>query len=580
MAAGRGAEFARGVAQQHAPKPEAPAVAVSAGRQVQRLALLGVQAPAHAGALGPRHQRGQVVGGQAEASGHRRNVQQVAQLAEGESLLRRPQQPLQRDEQRVVAAIALVRDAPGDVARVPAPVLPEDRADRRREAVDLGHHDHDVARVQRRVRRRVGEQVQQLVVQDLDLPLRAVRDVEDHRAILGRQLDRGVLAHRHQVADARLHLLEQGDAGALVEEVDPRQLEVRLRLCLNVRAVVEGIELTDEVAALPPPGRQQGVAVGVQVLRLDQREVLALAQRVAAAGRLQQLTPANEVGPVEAAGVGHGHQHLRVCRQCRDGFERLVRDVRGAEEHDAPGQPGPRAGRAQCLQEALVQHRARGLPLEGRERLERGAPQRGLPALVGRHRSRGAGAGGPGRAKLIAMPAPVLQPVAAVDLVLVEQVRQALRELQPPGRIARAQEAGHGLEAGVPGPLRQQPHQPPGQRQLVQRRDGRDFGPAQHRAVGAPDEARRQLHAARRADAVRRGQLHLEPFGHAVALDEEGLLLQRRQRVGRQPGEARLGQVLQAVALQHQQAWFEFLRHSAGVSSLRRAFPDFSRPRA
>ena len=99
----------------------------------------------------------------------------------------------------------------GNEARVVARQLAEDGADGRREGVDVGHHHDHVARMQRPPAGRVRQPFQQLVVQDLDLALRAVRDVEDDGAV-GRVQPRGarqrrMLVQRHEVADARLHLL-------------------------------------------------------------------------------------------------------------------------------------------------------------------------------------------------------------------------------------------------------------------------------------------------------------------------------------------------------------------------------------
>ena len=72
----------------------------------------------------------------------------------------------------------------------------------------------------------------------------------------------------------------------------------------------------------------------------------------------QQFATINDVGPVVAAGVGHGHQDLAVRRQRGDGLQRLVRYVSGAEEDHPPWQaryPSSFGLLLQGLQKELVQ---------------------------------------------------------------------------------------------------------------------------------------------------------------------------------------------------------------------------------
>ena len=72
----------------------------------------------------------------------------------------------------------------------------------------------------------------------------------------------------------------------------------------------------------------------------------------------QQFATINDVGPVVAARVGHGHQDLAVCRQRCDGLQRLVRYVSRAEEDHPPWQAWHLSGFGlllQGLQEELVQ---------------------------------------------------------------------------------------------------------------------------------------------------------------------------------------------------------------------------------
>ena len=113
-----------------------------------------------------------------------------------------------------------------------------------------------------------------------------------------------------------MHLLEQRGVGSffsLVKQInalDPKPLTAGLR-------IVEHIELSDEVAPLAPPGRQQGVGLGVHVFQCQRGEVAARAQRLSATQRMQQLAPVHDVAPIKAAGVGNGQNHLAV--RCQGG---------------------------------------------------------------------------------------------------------------------------------------------------------------------------------------------------------------------------------------------------------------------
>jgi hypothetical protein len=147
-----------------------------------------------------------------------------------------------------------------------------------------------------------------------------------------------------------------------------------------------------------------------------------------------------------------------------------------------------------------------------------------------------------------------LQPVGAVDLVLVKQIGQAAGQLQQAIRLVAAQKTRHGLEHGVTQALGQQSHQPPGHGQLVQRRVGRHVVCAQHLAVGAPQKARGQLHPRGRTHPTLARQLDLDPLGHAVALHQHDFALQRVQRVPAQPTRQGVGQHLGAVAVQGNEA--------------------------
>jgi hypothetical protein len=78
--------------------------------------------------------------------------------------------------------------------------------------------------------------------------------------------------------------------------------------------------------------------------------------------------------------------------------------------------------------------------------------------------------------------------------------------------------------------------------------------PAQNLPVAAPDKARRQLDLCSGAHALLLGHAHLEPLGHAVALHQHDLGLQRLQGMRRQPGQHGIGQRLGLVAVNGDQA--------------------------
>ena len=280
----------------------------TAGGQAQIGALRRAQAPADARALGPARQARQIGGLQAKAGGDGRHVQQVVQLTQAAALLRQAQQPVECQQQRVLAALGQVGNVKRDVAGVAARLLAKHRADGRRKAADVGHHHHDVARVQRRAAGRLGQQRQQLVVQDFHLALRAVGDVEDDGSVgrIGRRV--GVLGQRQQVADAGLHLLQQVGARAVVKQINL----VGRKALPGQQTLVKGVELAHKIAALPAPGGQQRVGVGMHRVQRQRRQIKAGAQRLAALCLAQQLTAVDGVGPVVAAGIGHGQQDLAM----------------------------------------------------------------------------------------------------------------------------------------------------------------------------------------------------------------------------------------------------------------------------
>ncbi len=188
--------------------------------------------------------------------------------------------------------------------------------------------------------------------------------------------------------------------------------------------------------------------------------------------------------------------------------------------------------------------------LEGLDVGRHGAPQLRLPALVFLQWDGFAAR----RAQLVAPGGPVGQPVGAVDLVLVEQVGQALGQLQPAFAIAIGKEVAQRRKHRVGQQGRQQAHQTPGQRGFIEWRHARDALAPQHAPVAFPQQARRQRDARGGADSHLLGQGDLQPLGHAVRLHQEDIRFQRRQRMLAQPLEDGGAQLFQLVAMQDEEA--------------------------
>ena len=536
---------AQQVALQQALQAKPGGVLGAAGVQPQAAAVVGVEPPAHTGTGHPVQQGGQLVFGHAETGGHGGHGQQVGQLAVGGALARQAEQPVGGGHQGAVVAGIEVGNVERDVARVMSWVLPEHGADGGGHGVDARHHHHDLARAQARQPLRATQQGQQLVVQHLQLAHGAVGGVEHDRAVGGGGRRGGGLGGGHQVADVVLHLLQPGAFGgrAVVKQVDARQCKP----LAGGLGVVKRVELANEIAALLAPGTQQRVAVGVHVVQrhLGQRHAVFQGQAVALG--LQQLAPGQGVGPVEAAGVGHGQQHLGVGGQRRQQGQRAAGQLRHAKHHH-PARHGQAAGLGlgQCRQHALVQLGAGGLPLLGRQTGQQRAPQHRLPRRARRQSQRGT----VGIGQVVKAAGPRIEPVGPVHLVLVEQVGQVGGQLQQAVGPGLAQVVGHGGQGGLVQHGGQVLHQPPGEGQFVQRGVGGHGVCPQHLAVGAPQKAGGQLHTGGGGHAHGGGQLHLQPLGHAVALHQQGFGLQRVKRVALQPGHHGLGQGFGAVAVQ------------------------------
>ena len=356
-----------------------------------------------------------------------------------------------------------------------------------------------------------------------------------------------MFGQRAQFADGHLHLLQQGLARLFAEQVDAQAVVAPF----GMRVFVEFVEHADEIAPLPAPARQQRMAVRMQCFQRNLRQIMAVALPLALIGRAQQVAPVDDVAPVELARIGHGQHHLRVARQRGQRLQGLVRQRRDAEQHHPARQlANGRVAGGDRGQKGVMDVGAARIALEGLDVGGHGAPQLRLPALVVLQHDGFAAR----RAQLVASGRPVGQPVGAVDLVLVEQVRQALGQLQAALGIAVGEEIAQRRKHGVGQQRWQEPHQAPGQRRLVEGRDARHALAAQHAAVAFPQQARRQGDARGGAHAHLFGQGDLQPLGHAVRLHQENVRFQRRQRVAAQPLEDGGAQLFQLVAMQDEEA--------------------------
>ncbi len=218
----------------------------------------------------------------------------------------------------------------------------------------------------------------------------------------------------------------------------------REALAVMLRFVVH-VQQVDVIAALLAPGRQQRVGVLVQRLAGQPRRHAALAL-LAAVLVAQQVLVGNDIAPVMATGVVHAEQHLGEARHGRQRLQRLGRQRGNTEYHHPPRQPGrARLQLAQALDEARMYPGAAAGQLLGADIFQQRAPQRRLPAHRFVQRPRAVARG----AQLVAAFGPVRQPVGAVDLVLIEQIGQALGQLVALAQVGvvgeKAPQWGEGL---------------------------------------------------------------------------------------------------------------------------------------
>ena len=544
---------AAGIAQQHATQAKPGAIGIATGSQPQLGTLLMIEPPANTGPRHPVRELRQVFSRQPHARRHSGHIEQITQLAQATALLRQLEQPLQRCHQRAADARAHVGNVKRNMACIVAAVLSKHGANGRGSFLNRRQHDHHITRRQRCLACGSGlrQPLQQLIVQYLQLAHQAMGLVKDDGLIRRCNLQRRMLGHGHQVANALLHLhqqrrIDQICSIGLVIHIHPRPAPLHGRVARGV----ERIELAHIVAALPAPGRQQRMGMGVHGLQWNLGQVLSALVRMTAALLAQQLTPINRISPVKAARVGHGNQHLAVLGNAAQKLHQRQRHLAHAKHHHAACQRcHGRLPLLQRVQNPRQQGRAGGGALVLIQLRQHLAPQLGLPQLPFGHGHVRA----TGRAHHILALLPSCQPVGAVNLVLVKQVRQLFSQLQQALRLAGAQKIGNRLERGIFKTLRQQAHQTPDHGRLIERRLTRHLMLAENLPVTAPDKARRQLHLGRRAHALMLGHAHLEPLGHAVALHQHDFRLQRLQGVCGQPGQHGISQRLRLIAMQGNQ---------------------------
>lgn len=269
----------------------------------------------------------------------------------------------------------------------------------------------------------------------------------------------------------------------------------------------------------------------------------------------QQLGAFHDIGPVKPARVRDGEHHLTVLRERREQAKRGVGQVCEPEHHHPPRQACVQAGRGcargQRLDHPFVYVRSDQRGVAGGERTDDPLPQGRLPEL-GAIQCRGAP---PGIAQHGLARGPALEPVRAMHLVLIVKIGDSAGELVATERVARTQIVGKRCEHGIgigrePG---EPVHQPPGERGLVERRAFGNGVRAQHRPIQPPLKLARQLQPGGRADAVLLRKRHLEPLGRAIALHQTLLGFERSERMALDESRHLIAQVLDAVAVEHEE---------------------------
>ena len=414
---------------------------------------------------------------------------------------------------------------------------PEHRLDVGHELRHVRHHHHDV----RRLQRVIGvEQRQQVIVQHFNFALCGMRLHKDDR-LIGRHVF-WLQRQRLEVQDGGL---QQGKAirrlAVFFQHVQRIGEPVNtLQLLAMLFGLVEAVEQVQVVAALLAQRGQQRRRFGWRSVARTQ--VVPMPRQL-----LEQFATFDDVTPVVLAGVLDSHDDLAHATQLRERLDRLHRQRRDTEHKDPRGQAGgtravvPGDG----LDEGAVHGCTRGVFVACTHVGAQRPPQRRLPAVF------------EGRGAVIAT-FPGLQPVGAVLLVAIKDIGHLLRQL--PGtaaivvtvQVVRQWRVAQRIGRDTGG---QQPQQSPGQRALVEDQLLGHGTAAQHGTIGLPQEGGGQVDVCRGANADGRvvGQRLLQPVLHAVALDEELLGHQRRQRVIADLLDDQVAQVFEPVAVDDQE---------------------------
>ncbi|KFB74411.1 MAG: hypothetical protein AW09_000285 [Candidatus Accumulibacter phosphatis] len=289
----------------------------------------------------------------------------------------------------------------------------------------------------------------------------------------------------------------------------------------------------------------------------------------------QQVAVGDDVGPVVLTRVVHADQHLRPAPQHREHFQRLLRQARNTEHHHPARQVGgtfilrPVRGATQegCVHACppgircrRVRTRAAGPAGPCLHVGQQGAPERCLPAMsVRQWLFASAGVDQDILARL-----PGCQPVGAIHLILIEEVGEALGKLEALAPIAvPVEETEQRRVLRIVHHFRQQAHQTPEQPRFVERRTLRHRRSSEQCAIHPPQKARRQRNFECRSDPAapccltlpRIGsERQLEPLRNAIALHQDDLVLERRQRIAFHPFDDQLAQHLRLIAMHEHQA--------------------------
>ncbi|MNF97249.1 hypothetical protein D3C84_800690 [compost metagenome] len=119
---------------------------LQARRHVQALALLRIEAPAHAGTVDPALQDRHIRFLDTEARPQRRHVQQVENIADGKAAMRQFEQVFEGDQQWLAATLSLVGQGKGQITRIMTRNLAEHSLDMRCIRIDVRHHHDHIPR--------------------------------------------------------------------------------------------------------------------------------------------------------------------------------------------------------------------------------------------------------------------------------------------------------------------------------------------------------------------------------------------------------------------------------------------------